>query len=301
VHEDMSELINELKPMRWKIFQVLPIKGENFGENSKRDVTKFLIPNEKFNEYITRNKMKIIDKSIIKEESNDIMQSSYYVIDEYGCFLDTSCGSKKPTKSILDVGVELALKELLSSNGGGFNQHAFELRDGMYDTQWSKEGSCGNGTATVDLEDIMKPKNQISTNNSNITVKHKNPVNTIYMYFNKILNFFDFPSNNNMNNNEPFSIAIEGLDGVGKTSIAEHLALKLKNAVYMKTPPDIIKPYRNWFDNNGNIFIREGYYMLGNFLASTNIENLLKLNKSVIIDRYYASTIAYRNGKNINR
>lgn len=29
MNEDMTELINYAKPARWKIFQVLPIKGQN--------------------------------------------------------------------------------------------------------------------------------------------------------------------------------------------------------------------------------------------------------------------------------
>ena len=32
--EDMNDLVAELEPSRWKVFQVLKLDGENFGENS---------------------------------------------------------------------------------------------------------------------------------------------------------------------------------------------------------------------------------------------------------------------------
>jgi len=51
--------------IRWKIFQVLPLIGENYGENSINDVSSLLITNEEFNEYIERNKSSVYDQSIM--------------------------------------------------------------------------------------------------------------------------------------------------------------------------------------------------------------------------------------------
>ena len=157
-HTDMSSIIAEIQPMRWKIFQVLPLDGENRGENAKRDVTPFLIENEEFQTFIDRNRLNLQDPSIMKIEGNDVMQSSYILVDEYGCFLDSSTGGKVQTKSILDVGVEMAWEELISSDGGGYDAKSFHARDGEYSELWSKASKgCGSMLKTdLDIEDMVK-------------------------------------------------------------------------------------------------------------------------------------------------
>jgi radical S-adenosyl methionine domain-containing protein 2 len=143
-NEDMSNFINEINPMRWKVFQVLDVEGENYNNNTKssklneRDVKSFLITQEEFDNYIKRNRDGLINKDIIVPESNDLMRSSYILIDEYGRFLDSSKGGKTPTKSILEVGLENALEELLSSEGKGFHKETFYQRGGYYPDKWSK-------------------------------------------------------------------------------------------------------------------------------------------------------------------
>ncbi len=64
-------------------------------------------------------------------ESNDLMRTSYYLVDENMCFLDCSGGGKTASPSILAVGVEEAL------NFAGFDKDKFEKRGGYY--EWSKE------------------------------------------------------------------------------------------------------------------------------------------------------------------
>lgn len=78
----MSGFINELIPMRWKIFQVLSIDGENVGELAKRNVDKYLITNAQFDSFIEHHKSRLIDPTIIKAESNEVMRDSYILIDE---------------------------------------------------------------------------------------------------------------------------------------------------------------------------------------------------------------------------
>jgi radical S-adenosyl methionine domain-containing protein 2 len=132
-HTDMSSLINELQPIRWKIFQVLPLEGENTGEGAKRDVSSFLITKEEFESFITRNRSALHTPSIMKIEGNEIMQSSYVVVDEYGRFLDSSEGGKHPTESVLGVGgFDFAWAQLTSSQGGGYDPTSFAARDGGY-------------------------------------------------------------------------------------------------------------------------------------------------------------------------
>lgn len=54
------------------------------------------------------------------------LQNSYLVLDEYMCFLNNVNGRKEPSKSILDVGVEAALKPTF------FDSNMFMKRDGNY-------------------------------------------------------------------------------------------------------------------------------------------------------------------------
>ena len=76
---DMSEEINRIKPSRWKIFQALPIEGENAGKEALRQVEPFLITSDEFDAFIDRHK-KVIDRpDVIVPESNTKMQNSYLV------------------------------------------------------------------------------------------------------------------------------------------------------------------------------------------------------------------------------
>jgi radical S-adenosyl methionine domain-containing protein 2 len=63
-------------------------------------------------------------------ESNGAMRDSYLILDEYMRFLNCRNGSKEPSASLLDVGVQQALR------GSGFDERAFRERGGVY--VWSK-------------------------------------------------------------------------------------------------------------------------------------------------------------------
>ena len=75
----MKEKIINLKPFRWKCFQVSMVKGENEDENRLRDVRKFQISNKDFEYFCNRNK----DLNCFIPESNNNMKSSYFILDEY--------------------------------------------------------------------------------------------------------------------------------------------------------------------------------------------------------------------------
>ena len=142
---DMSQLVNDVDPMRWKIFQVLPLVGENTGVASIRDVTPLLVSNKQFNHFIDINVKKLKNSMIMKVEDNTLMKTSYLIIDEFGRFLDCSMGSKTPTESILDIGVEKAYSQLVNGPGLGFDLELFIKRDGLYNkdifggkSDWSK-------------------------------------------------------------------------------------------------------------------------------------------------------------------
>ncbi|CAG9819031.1 unnamed protein product [Phaedon cochleariae] len=127
--EDMSRQIMEIKPIRWKVFQCLLLEGENAGAEALRNAERFYISEEIFNNFLERHK----GVDCLVPESNKKMQNSYLILDEYMRFLDCTSGSKIPSKSVLDVGVQNALKF------SGFDETMFKKRGGIY--KWSKEAN----------------------------------------------------------------------------------------------------------------------------------------------------------------
>jgi radical S-adenosyl methionine domain-containing protein 2 len=63
-------------------------------------------------------------------EPNNLMKDSYLMLDEKMRFLSCQNGSKIPTDSILEVGVNSALKQ------AGFNKNTFLERGGIFG--WKK-------------------------------------------------------------------------------------------------------------------------------------------------------------------
>ncbi|PPR06791.1 hypothetical protein CVT24_011291 [Panaeolus cyanescens] len=125
--EDMNEQIKELAPERWKVFQVLLLEGENTGESSLRDARSLVITDEQFKYFLERHQ----GQTCLVPESNEAMKDSYLNLDEKMRFLNCESGGKVPGRSILDVGVQEALKD------SGWNEQMFVHRGGVFD--WSRE------------------------------------------------------------------------------------------------------------------------------------------------------------------
>lgn len=137
--EEMAATVAELDPFRWKCFQVLEVQDENDAstiatetDKRKRNAKQFVISNDQFKEFCRKHG----HLACFVPESNELMASSYLILDEYLCFLDKGNGKEKQSSCILDVGVMKALEEVY------FDQAAFEQRGGVYD--WGREmGGCG--------------------------------------------------------------------------------------------------------------------------------------------------------------
>lgn len=125
--EDLNEEIARLDPVRWKVFQVLELKGENDGDQTKRNVKPFLITDEEFKAFTDRH----TKQKCLVIEDNSQMRDSYLLLDEEMRFLDCSSGGKIPSKSILDVGVASAIEH------SGFDKEMFKSRGGVYD--WTRQ------------------------------------------------------------------------------------------------------------------------------------------------------------------
>lgn len=136
-HEDMNAAIEKIQPFRWKCFQVLIVPEENGSEHTLRDARRFLLNEDEWRLFCDKHKQQ---QSFVPE-GNDVMASSYLLLDEYLRFLNKGVG--EPTKSILEIGVAAALKDVY------WDEDGFEKRGGTY--QWSKS-DCSKETAKPGLD-----------------------------------------------------------------------------------------------------------------------------------------------------
>lgn len=128
VNETFTERVRELRPVRWKVFQCLLLDGENAGgPDALRDARQLCVTDEQFAGFLRRHAH--VGPCMVPE-SNAAMRDSYLILDEYMRFLDCRDGGKRPSASLLDVGVERAIA------GSGFDERAFRERGGVY--AWSK-------------------------------------------------------------------------------------------------------------------------------------------------------------------
>lgn len=128
--EDMNAAIEKIKPFRWKCFQVLIVPEENGSEHTLRDARRFVINDDEWLLFCDKHKR----QECFVPEGNDVMASSYLLLDENLRFLNK--GVAKPTKSILDVGVAEALKDVY------WDEKSFHKRGGVY--QWSRREESGH-------------------------------------------------------------------------------------------------------------------------------------------------------------
>lgn len=120
-NEDLSKLVRLIQPERWKVFQVLPIDGQNDGS-----VEDLLIDARQFETFLHRHRVLAKEGFAPIAEDNDAMQGSYMMIDPLGRFFGNSTGRHVTSEPILRLGVARALKQV------GFVQSKFDARGGVY-------------------------------------------------------------------------------------------------------------------------------------------------------------------------
>lgn len=118
--EDMSSFIQFAKPERWKLFQVLPILGQN-----DACIQDFTISNEQFYSFVEKHQTYLPQTKIVAE-SNDLMTASYAMLDPAGRFFDNSTGTYIYSEPILEVGVKEAFQFV------SFSEDKFNKREGLY-------------------------------------------------------------------------------------------------------------------------------------------------------------------------
>ena len=96
-------------------------------------------------------------------------------------------------------------------------------------------------------------------------------------------------------------IVIEGLDGVGKSTITKALAKEL-DAVMLATPGDKFTEIRSQLEliYHDNMQARQLFYMSTVVSISEQVRELINKGKNVIVDRYWLSTQVYHQWKSEN-
>ena len=101
--ESMVNFIKEANPKRWKIFQVLPIAGQNDGK-----IEDLKITTAQYKSFLQRHK----ELAVCVPESNDAIKGSYVMVDPAGRFFDNAEGIHNYSKPILEAGVFEAIKDV---------------------------------------------------------------------------------------------------------------------------------------------------------------------------------------------
>ena len=129
--EDMHALIRDLRPARWKVFQALPIIGENDG---------FLhwVSADQFRAFLDRH----ADLEPVGED-NEAMTESYVMLDPLGRFFQNTDGIYVYSPSVLEVGVSVALEH------AGWNRDRFIARGGLYDWDPGRDPAERHGQWTI--------------------------------------------------------------------------------------------------------------------------------------------------------
>ena len=124
--DDMSTVMRRLAPKRWKLFQVLPVSGEN-----DRKIDKLVITKEEFQAFVERHRPLRDEGVEIIAEDNTHMTNSYYMIGPDGRFFwHTPQGASRALEygaPILEVGLDAALEQ------ARFSEEKFRARGGVYD------------------------------------------------------------------------------------------------------------------------------------------------------------------------
>ena len=119
--EDFRSFIMDMQPERWKIFQALPVNGQNDDR-----IGEFTITVAQFEQYVERNRSVESSGTIVVPENNVLMTSSYVMVDPRGRFFDNSCGRHTYSRPILEFGLKAALDDV------AIDTDRFERRGGKY-------------------------------------------------------------------------------------------------------------------------------------------------------------------------
>ncbi len=119
---DLVEMIQTLKPERWKVLQAMRVDGQNDAEIAPLQVSL-----SEYNAFIARHRPVTEAGVTLVAEDATLIRGSYAMIDPAGRFFDSTKGHHTYSDPILSVGVHTAFQQV------SFDPALFEARGGRYD------------------------------------------------------------------------------------------------------------------------------------------------------------------------
>lgn len=116
-HEDLNPFLNDVKPERWKVFQALRVDGQNDQQFDEIKVTS-----GEFDTFLLNHR----EQPALVPENNEVMRSSYLLVDPQGRFFDDTAGGHTYSDSLLDRSVFDCLKQI------NLSRENFLARGGIY-------------------------------------------------------------------------------------------------------------------------------------------------------------------------
>lgn len=116
--EDFNNFIKYANPKRWKVFQALRIEEQN-----DKEFDEIKVSSEEFNIFIQKHK----DNKCIVPESNELMTSSYLLVDPKGRLFENTKGKHTYSDSLINNNMEHCLSQI------DLNREVFEKRGGIYE------------------------------------------------------------------------------------------------------------------------------------------------------------------------
>lgn len=89
----------------------------------------------------------------------------------------------------------------------------------------------------------------------------------------------------------PHLVVIEGVDGVGKTTLAKRFRREL-GYKYIYSVPGPFETIRKQIEALGDIEARFWYYLAGNVMLQRELKRILASGNRIVLDRYLYSTMA---------
>ena len=130
--DDMTDVVKQINPTRWKIFQVLKIDGENEGR-----VEALLVSNSQFQDYVSRHEESLKSSTVdVVPENNDAMLGTYAMIDALGRVYTNKDGYYLYSEQTVQNSGFISCWSEVNS---GFSHEAFDARGG----EWDWEASSG--------------------------------------------------------------------------------------------------------------------------------------------------------------
>lgn len=131
--DDMRPLMRRLRPKRWKVFQVLPVRGQNDAV-----VGPLLISPAEFHCYVERHQELHAEGLGPVAEDNRDLTGTYLMLDAVGRFFSNRTGEHVYTESLLDVGVWEAVRQV------NWDVSGFLSRSGLY--EWGAGSNTEDGS-----------------------------------------------------------------------------------------------------------------------------------------------------------